>query len=242
MNSPNPPQNISLGQKSKKTIGILGGTFDPIHFGHLKPAKKTAQWLGLEQLILLPAHIPAHKYTTFATTDQRVDMVRLACKVDPLFTLDTRETKRHSTSYTVDTLREIKQEHPDSIIYFLIGLDSLLSFHLWSRYQDILSLCHLVVNARPRYDLKTISTATQKLLTQYQVDSLEQVKHTDSGCIIFSPQSFHSSSLFDISSTEIRKRIVKAHTLCPIKEMHSFHDLVPPEVALYIEEHQLYRE
>jgi nicotinate-nucleotide adenylyltransferase len=238
MNSP----NALIGHKSKHSIGILGGTFDPIHYGHLKPAQQTAQWLGLEQIILLPAHIPAHKQTTFATTHQRVDMVRLACKVDPLFTLDPRETQRDSTSYTVDTLRQIKQEHPDSIIYFLIGLDSLLSFHLWSRYQEILSLCHLVVNARPRYDLKTIGTATQKLLTQYQIDSLEQVKRKDSGYIIFNPLSFHSSSLFDISSTEIRKKIIQAHLLIPTKETHSFHDFLPPKVAHYIEENQLYRE
>ncbi len=149
--------------KIKDTIGILGGTFDPIHYGHLKPAKQTADWLGLEQLILLPAHIPAHKQNTFATTQQRVDMVKLVCDADALFTLDARETLKNSTSYTIDTLIEINEEHPNSIIYFLMGLDSLLSFHQWHRWQDILSLCHLVVNARPRYDLTSLGTATQEL-------------------------------------------------------------------------------
>jgi len=190
MNSLNTPHSPSI--KTKEKIGILGGTFDPIHYGHLMPAKQTAHWLGLEQLIFLPAHIPAHKKSTFATTKQRVDMVKLVCDADAIFTLDARETLKNSTSFTVETLIEIKEEHPNSIIYFLMGLDSLLSFHQWHRWQDILSLCHIVVNARPRYDLKSISTETQKLLKIYQEDSLEKVQQKKSGCIIFSPETFQS--------------------------------------------------
>ena len=87
-----------------------------------------------------------------------------------------------------------------------------------------------------------IRLAIIKLLSKYQVDSLAQVQHKEAGCIIFNPQSFHASNLFDISSTEIRKRITQDHALSPTKESKSYHDIFPPDVALYIEEQQLYRD
>ena len=100
--------HASLNKVKQLTrIGILGGTFDPIHFGHINPAINTAKWLELSQLILLPAHIPPHKSQTKASALHRKAMVSLVCDDYPLFKLDDRELLRSSPSYTVETLKEM---------------------------------------------------------------------------------------------------------------------------------------
>ena len=147
-----------------KRIAILGGTFDPIHHGHLKPAQQVANWLKLEKLVLLPAHIPPHKNGTYANASQRKAMVELVCEHDKLFHIDSRELTRTSPSYTVETLKEIKSENPHSQLFFIIGMDSLLNFTSWHQWQEILMLCHLVVNNRPQYEFASINIQTKNLL------------------------------------------------------------------------------
>ena len=107
----------------------MGGTFDPIHNGHIETAKETAKWLNVEQLFLLPAHIP-HKYSSTASALHREKMVSIICQQQPLFQLDNRELKRKTSSYTVTSLQEIKQEQPESILFFIIGMDSFLNLRL----------------------------------------------------------------------------------------------------------------
>jgi nicotinate-nucleotide adenylyltransferase len=187
---------------NKKVIAIMGGTFDPIHNGHIETAKETAAWLKVTQLLLLPAHIPPHKNTTTASAMHREEMVRLVCQEQPLFQLDNRELKRHTSSYTVTSLQEIKQEQPNSRIFFIIGMDSLLSFTTWHQWQTILSLCHIVVNIRPGYQLAKVNSATQKLLKLHQISDLKALNAQDCGGIIF-----HQNQTFNISSSEIRTQL-----------------------------------
>lgn len=213
--------------KHLKTIGILGGTFDPIHNGHIDSAKQAAGWLGIEQLLLMPCHIAPHKDSTHASSQQRAAMVQLVCNKESLFKLDNRELNRQGTSYTVKSLAEIKNQQPNTQIFFLIGMDSLLSFTSWFQWQEILKLCHIVVNARPGYDINRINGETQALLQQYQEDELNQVKARNSGCIIFTP-----NRLSDISSTEIRHQISN-------KTLKN--DLIPASVLDFINKYQLYR-
>ncbi|MBA6403146.1 nicotinate (nicotinamide) nucleotide adenylyltransferase, partial [Colwellia sp. BRX10-5] len=130
-------------------------------------------------------------------------MVNLVCQQQPLFKLDNRELKRHSASYTVTSLREIKQEQPNSRVFFIIGMDSFLNFTLWHQWQTILSLCHIVVNIRPGYQLNQINTATQELLKNHQIDDLAEIKQQDAGGIIF-----HQNQSLNISSSEIRQQLL----------------------------------
>jgi nicotinate-nucleotide adenylyltransferase len=187
----------------KKKIAIMGGTFDPIHNGHIETAKETAQWLGVEELFLLPAHIPPHKNTTAANADHREAMVKLICQQQPLFKLDGRELNRHSASYTVTSLREIKKEHPESNVFFIIGMDSLLNFTCWHQWQTILSLCNIVVNIRPGYEISQINTTTQQLLENHQIHDLNEIMKKEAGGIIF-----HQNQSLNISSSEIRKQLL----------------------------------
>jgi nicotinate-nucleotide adenylyltransferase len=187
----------------KKDIAIMGGTFDPIHNGHIETAKETAAWLNVEQLLFLPAHIPPHKSTTSASAQHREAMVKLICRQHPLFQLDNRELKRNTASYTVTSLQEIKQEQPESRVFFIIGMDSLLNFTCWHQWQTILSLSHLVVNIRPGYQLKQINNETQKLLHNHQINDLSELKQKDAGGVIF-----HQNQSLDISSSEIRHQLL----------------------------------
>ncbi|WP_206484585.1 nicotinate-nucleotide adenylyltransferase [Thalassotalea sp. G2M2-11] len=212
--------------KQLHRIGILGGTFDPIHHGHIFPAIETAQWLGLECLHLVPAHIPPHKHNTTANAQQRKAMVELVCQQFPILKLDTRELARTKASYTVDTLTELKQEQPHSQLFFVMGMDSLLSFTTWHQWQTILELCHIVVNVRPGYQPVDLHTPSMKELSAHFVETLAQLHHLTSGKIIF-----HQQQALDISSTEIRDEISK----------NIFdNNKLPSNIISYIKQQQLY--
>ncbi|WDE00590.1 nicotinate-nucleotide adenylyltransferase [Thalassomonas actiniarum] len=208
-------------------IGILGGTFDPIHLGHLNPARELLKWLGLDHLILMPAAIPPHKAGTSASAQQRAQMVKLACEQEQVFHCDERELKRQSTSYTLDTLLEIKKEHPHQRIFFVIGMDSLFTFTKWHKWQEILTLCHLVVNTRPGYELADMPIDTRQLLARHQVADVAALKQNLAGNIILAPES-----RWDISSTQIRQQL---------KSGRDCQHLLPAPVLAYIRQHQLYR-
>ncbi len=212
-------------------IGILGGTFDPIHLGHTQSAELVANELNLEKVLLIPVHISPHKSSSdlapHANTEQRAKMVELACQQFPLFSCDKREINRQGNSYTIDTLKELKQEFPSQTLYFIIGMDSLLSFTRWHNYLEILSLCHLVVNTRPHYSIKQLNPSTQKLLDDYQTADLSVLKKQSSGKIYFAQES-----LYDISSTHIRQ--------C-IRLDEDCQQQLTPAVSDFIHKNNLYR-
>lgn len=222
MNSDKPIQTI------KKNIVIMGGTFDPIHNGHIETAKETAKWLNVDQLFLLPAHIPPHKSSTTANALHRENMVRIICQQHLLFQLDNRELKRQTSSYTVTSLQEIKQEQPESIVFFVIGMDSLLNFTCWHEWQKILTLCHIVVNIRPGYELNQINTATKQLLQEHRIHDLNEIKQQEAGKIIF-----HQNQSLNISSSEIRKQLLHNKS----KNSH-----LPECIHNYIIQENLYQE
>lgn len=211
------------------TIAILGGTFDPIHNGHINSAQHVAQWLGINQVSLIPTHLPPHKNTVSATAEQRVDMVQLVCESHPLFSCDQRELNRTGLSYTVETLKEIKQDHPEQTIFFIIGMDSLLTFQQWHQWQEILTLCHLVVNCRPNHSTDNLSDEVKLLLSHHKLSSTIDcpLLSKDAGYIIFPPEIF-----CDVSSTLIRNNI---------KNSLDCQKLIPENVLNYINQHQLYR-
>ena len=130
-------------------IGILGGTFDPIHIGHLRPAIEARGALGLAEVRLLPNHIPPHRANPLCSSEQRLAMVRLAAADNPGFVVDERELRRDTPSWTIDTLVELRSELPDTPLCFLMGMDSLLGLPGWHRWQELLDYAHLVVSCRP---------------------------------------------------------------------------------------------
>lgn len=218
-----------------KNIGILGGTFDPIHLGHTLPAKAVAAHLSLDKVLVIPTRVPPHKATPNISANDRATMVKLACDADPLFVCDERELFREGYSYTIDTVKELSIEYPDARLYFIIGLDSLLTFSTWQDYQEILSYCHLIVNTRPNYQLTTIDTVTKAFLDRHFVEDKETLKNMNTGGIFLLPSSlthFENHLDIDISSSEIRSRILNNQ---------GCQNILDPDVLAFINKNKLYR-
>jgi len=216
-------------------IGILGGTFDPIHLGHTLPAKVVAERLALDKVLFIPANIPPHKATPNVSAKQRTAMVKLACNNERLFQCDSRELQRDGHSFTVDTLKELSQAYPQSRLYFIIGLDSLLTFTTWHKYQEILTLCHLVVNTRPNYHLSSLNQATKNLLKDHQIDDVRILKKSTCGAIYLLSNTIDTANTtlnIDLSSSQIRQRLTKKQN-CQA--------LLAPAVLDFINKNKLYR-
>lgn len=209
-------------------IGILGGTFDPIHQGHITLALENAKWLSLNSIYLLPAHIPPHKTQTTASAIHRKAMVELVCQQYPILQLDERELTKNTPSYTVESLIEIKEQNPNSQVFFIIGMDSLLTFTQWHRWSEILQYCHLVVNTRPDYDLKKLKQACHQSLSPYFTDDLKILDCVKSGKIIF-----YQNTNIDISSTDIRRELSQGIFA---------QNKLSTKVIDYIKQHQLYSQ
>lgn len=216
-------------------IGILGGTFNPVHLGHTLPAKNVAEHLSLDKVLFIPANVPPHKSSPNVCANHRATMVKLACEHEPKFNCDERELTREGYSYTVETLQELSKNHPDTNLYFIMGLDSLLTFTTWHKYQNILTYCHLVVNTRPNYQLKNLNQATKSLLNKHQISDINVLKNMSSGGVLLlshSLPSFDNQLDLNISSSEIRNRLNNNQTC---------QDLLSPKVLAFINKNKLYR-
>jgi len=215
-------------------IGILGGTFNPIHLGHTLPAKAVAAHLSLDKILLIPASIPPHKASPNVSAKHRATMVKLACDGEPMFSCDESELKRDGYSFTVDTLKGLSRLYPSASLYFIMGLDSLLTFTSWHKYQEILSLCHLVVNTRPNYQLSNINQATESMLNNHLVDDSKALKGMNSGGILLLPSSlpnYDKHLNINISSSDVRQRLINKQ---------GCQHLLTPKVLAFINKNKLY--
>lgn len=132
-----------------EAIGILGGTFDPIHFGHLRSALEVSEQLNLAHIRLIPSARPPHRNQPHATPQQRLMMLHLAKKNADRFIVDDRELQRDGISYSIDTLLSLRQDFPDNPLFLLLGTDAFLGIQTWHKWQDLLELAHIVVIGRP---------------------------------------------------------------------------------------------
>ncbi|WP_394388571.1 nicotinate-nucleotide adenylyltransferase [Shewanella woodyi] len=206
-------------------IGILGGTFDPIHFGHIRPAQEVKQALNLDKVWLMPNHIPPHKTSTSVSTEQRLEMTQLVCDEYSEFELCAIEAKREAPSYLVTTLKQITNSHPNDEFFFIMGMDSLLSLDTWFEWQSLFGLCHIVVCQRPGWSLSPDSS----IFSQYQsrVCSPNKITGKQPGLIIPIPVKPQA-----ISSTHIREQL--SQRITPT-------DTLPDKIIQYIEDKNLYR-
>lgn len=203
-------------------IGIMGGTFDPIHIGHLRTALEIAESCGMEQMRFIPGSVPPHRPQPKASAEQRWAMVQLAIAGEPLFQADRRELERQGNSYTVDTLSSLRDDLGAKIpLAFVLGMDAFLAFRSWHRWQDIMQLAHLVVMSRPGY-LPDPHDWYGELLAQTTCE----LSTTAAGRV-----TFLSVTPLEISATKIREAC---------KNKKSIRFLVPDEVYQYIQEQHLY--
>ncbi len=209
-------------------IGIYGGTFDPIHYGHLRPALDVYQALSFSEIRFIPCGEPPHREAPYADKQQRLTMLRLALAKQPAFRLDERELWREGPSFMVDTLKELRAECGSRPLCLIIGFDAFLGLPSWHQWQDIPALAHLLVTHRPgcsRHEIESQSALGQLLkLRQRPAEALVQ---PPAGGIAFLPVT-----QLDISSTRIRELVAAG------KDARY---LLPDNVYEFIKQEKLYR-
>lgn len=212
-------------------IGLFGGTFDPIHWGHLRSAEEVREALSLDRIVFIPAAIPPHKksYPTSPARD-RLQMVRLAVAKNPRFSVSTVEVRRPGPSYSIDTLRYFaaKNRRRDSY-FFILGLDAFRDIESWKDFDQLFSFCHFVVTSRPgngrSNPLRRTPVAVRKL---FCYDFKEKIYRHRSGTYLY----FVKLTDIAISASQIRKRVEAGK---------SIRYLVPLEVETFIHKRGLYR-
>lgn len=207
-------------------IGILGGTFDPIHLGHLRLAQEVGEALALDVVRFVPGGMPPHRAAPQTPASDRVAMVRLAIADNPLFTLDERETRRAGPSYTCDTLAEIRAEvGATRPLVLILGADAFLGFTTWRNWRDVLRLAHIAAAHRPGTALGAMPAELAAEFTARRGDA--RALHGAPGGAIVEV----AITALDISATQVRELV---------RGKHSTRYLVMPGVQTYIEDKNLF--
>lgn len=199
-----------MASGKNKKIGLFGGTFDPIHTGHLIVAEIIRDTLNLDRVIFIPASKHPFKNNSFISDQtHRLKMIRLAIRNNKHLAVSDIELKTDQVTYTVDTIEKFREDYPEGTgeIYFLMGMDNLNQFHLWKEPDRLVELCKIVVFTRPGFEPARDAKKYQSRIRIIQIPLLE------------------------ISSTQIRKRV---------KSRHTIRYLVPPDVESYIVKNKLY--
>jgi len=188
-------------------VGILGGTFDPIHHGHLRLAEEVSGLLGLNEVRFIPTGMPPHRARPQASDAQRAEMVRLAIDGNPRFVLDDRELRRAGQSYSFDTVTELRTSLPERTpVVLMMGADAFLSLPGWHRWRELLELCHIVVAQRPGYTVTAWeSSLPAELWEDFSgrlVVGLEPLRRAPGGRI-----AIHTMTALDISASLLRSQL-----------------------------------
>jgi nicotinate-nucleotide adenylyltransferase len=206
-------------------IGIFGGTFDPIHYGHLRTAFELVHSLRLSELRFMPAGNPPHRDHAIASSEQRLAMVKAAVADQPGFTVDDREIRRTGLSYSVDTMRSLREEYPDRSLCMIVGMDAFLGLPTWHQWRDLLQMVHLIVAHRPGWRAPTMGPLGE-LLVDRGTGAVNDLHSALAGRIYI-----HAVTQLEISSTEVRNLI--SHNRDP-------RYLMPDAVRTYIAQSNCY--
>ncbi len=196
-------------------IGLMGGTFNPIHMGHLIISEFLRITFPLDKVIFIPSGNPPHKNNDIAESNHRMSMVNLATSQNPFFEVSSIELKRTGKSYTIDTIKEIKDIYPNDQLYFIIGSDSLLDLTSWKDFESLISKTNFLICGRPENTEESILNKIDELTKEYNSNII-----------------YIKGPLIEISSTLIRDRI---------KDQKSIKYLVTGEVEEYIYKNNLYK-
>jgi len=209
-------------------IGIFGGTFDPIHIGHLRTCVELREYLQLEEMHMIPCARPAHREQPGISAIHRLAMLCRAIEGEPGLRADDRELRRKGLSYTVDTLQELRHEKGDDCpLYLCVGMDSLANLDSWQRWQELTAFAHLVVVARPGWQLPKTGPVANWLEDKLAAD-MPLLKQTPAGLVLI-----REMTLLPVSSTKLRQDLTAGH---------SVRYLVPDAALDYINQHHLYQK
>ena len=222
----------SPGLTSSRPIGVLGGTFDPIHFAHLRLAEELADGIGLTKVRFIPTGAPPHRGAPRVSGEHRIEMVRLAIAGNPRFEADDREVRRPGVCYTFDTLNELRAELGARPLCLLMGSDAFSALTTWHRWEELFDLAHIVIAHRPGFSLQQLQSSLpgplRKIYLQRLAASTGILRRDRSGAIYAS-----EITALDIAATQIRGLLAGSA---------SARYLVPDAVLDYIETNRLYKE
>jgi nicotinate-nucleotide adenylyltransferase len=204
-------------------IGVFGGTFDPVHNGHLRTALEVKEIFALDEVRLIPCAQPAHRELPLTTAEMRLEMLTLAVQNQPGLVIDRRELDRDGFSYMIDTLNSLRNENTDCPLLLFIGTDAFKGLKAWHQWQRLFEFAHIVVITRPGYERQKLDYFFSSRLTK----NIKSLKQKDSGYLFFRPVT-----QLDISATIIRN-IIKTG-LNPGY-------LLPDNVIDYIKRNKLYK-
>ncbi len=211
-------------------LGILGGTFDPIHNGHLELAREVRDALALAAVRLIPAGDPPHRAAPVATAAHRLAMVELGIEGVPGLEVDAREIDRPGRSYTFDTLESLRADEPERALALIVGADAFIGLPAWHRWRELFSLSHVVVVARPGVAIDdALPPALARDWSRRLTDDPHALATEHAGHIYVQPITPHP-----ISASSIRSALVDGNT-------SAVKGLLPPAVLAYIERNRLYR-
>ncbi len=215
--------------KSRR-VGLFGGTFNPIHLGHLRGAEEIREAFHLEEVTFIPSSIPPHKVTeNIIEAKHRLEMVRLATANNRYFSTSDIELSRPGKSYSVDTVRYFRERQQDAF-FFILGRDAFVEIETWKEFQNLFPLCHFIVMTRPASQKNTLSIPLpEALVPNFRYSPEEKAWIHLSGYFLY----FKEISFLDISSTKVRELIEKRE---------SVRYLIPAKVEAYIQKHGLYRK
>ncbi|HVK99895.1 MAG TPA: nicotinate-nucleotide adenylyltransferase [Dongiaceae bacterium] len=217
-----------MATSAVNAVGVLGGTFDPIHNGHLRLGWEAQSHLQLSQLRLVPCHLPTHREHPRSSAQHRLTMTQLACENVPGFQVDDWEIRRDQPSYSVHTLAHLREQlNDDTALVFILGMDSFNQFSSWHQWEKILELAHLGLAQRPGAELPAPETIEGRLLAQRKVPAAQLLQKKAGNISLF------DTTALDISATQLRRQM--AQGISP-------RFLLPDSVRAYIEHHELYRD
>ncbi len=216
---------------SRERVGVLGGTFDPVHLGHLRAAESVREAMGLDRVLFVPACIPPHKTRpTVTSAEDRYLMVQAALGSEPTFEVSRVEIDRQGPSYTTDTLAELARADPQKEIFFITGIDAFRDIRSWERWEGLLRSYSFIVHGRPGYGLAGAFEVVPDSLRSQLLEIRNGVPPpTGRGPSIY----LVNALTLNISATEIR---------ATVRSGRSIRYLVPPEVESFIAERRLYKE
>jgi nicotinate-nucleotide adenylyltransferase len=207
----------------------MGGMFDPVHKGHVQLATSAQSHCKLDAVKIIPVGTPVHRDQSVASADQRIAMLELAAAPHDWLQVDARECRSNAPSYTYDTAVALRAEHPDALLFLLLGLDAFVALDTWHRWQDLLGIVHFLVAVRPGYAWEScrLDRGFRQEVASRRVMTVDAAAQYAAGKILLA-----SLDLPDISSTQVRRMIRKGEDISA---------LVPAEVARYIAAHKLYQ-
>ena len=216
--------------QKKRKIGLFGGTFNPIHLGHLRGAEEVRELCGLDEIIFIPSAIPPHKEVEeVIEATHRLEMIRLATRTNPRFSVSTVEMERRGTSYSIDTIRFFL-EKDQGAVSFILGRDAFVEIETWREYPTFFSLCSFIVMDRPGVEDPSWTEQLPKAISSaFRYDEGAKCWIHHSGQTV----RFQDITFLDISSTRVRELI---------ERRQSVKYLIPPEVEAYVQDQGLYRK